>query len=168
MAATWRGVSQAGQRFEALVGLEHARRWRERVVGVQRHLPFDEYYAGRISDLAKGKIPVLLVNSSPEPNEGVEGMIKCSQQRGLSIPYLADKDQKLMQALSAHKSTEAFLLKNSGGKLSIYYRGAIDDNPQVATDVKHHYLRNAINKLQSGQESDKNEARPVGCNIRKK
>jgi peroxiredoxin len=138
------------------------------VIFTMNTCPFDEYYAGRISNLSKGKVPVLLVNASPDPNESIESMLKCSTQRGLNIPYLADKDQKLMQNLGAHKSTEAFLLKNTNGKLSIYYHGAIDDNPQVAADVKHAYLQEAITRLMAGQESDKTEVRPVGCNIRKK
>jgi peroxiredoxin len=138
------------------------------VIFTMNTCPFDEYYAGRISNLAKCKVPVLLVNASPDPSESAESMVKCSTQRGLTIPYLADKDQKLMQSLNAHKSTEAFLLKNTNGKLSVFYRGAIDDNPQVAADVKHAYLQEAINKLLAGQDSDKTEIRPVGCNIRKK
>jgi peroxiredoxin len=138
------------------------------VIFTMNSCPFDEYYAGRISNLTKGKVPVLLVNASPDPNESVENMLKCSTQRGLAIPYLADKDQKLMQSLGAHKSTEAFLLKNTNGKLSVYYHGAIDDNPQVAADVKHAYLQEAITKMMAGQASDQTEIRPVGCNIRKK
>lgn len=130
--------------------------------------PFDEYYAGRVKSLSQGKIPVLLVNAHPDPAESSESMVKCSKQRGLSIPYLADKDQLMMKGLSASKSTEAYLLKNNNGKFTIVYHGAIDDNPQVATDVKISYLQDAINSLLAGQAISKAEVRPVGCNIRKK
>ena len=37
-----------------------------------------------------------------------------------------------------------FLLKNTGGKYSLAYAGAIDDNPQVEKDAKQNYLKNAI------------------------
>jgi peroxiredoxin len=138
------------------------------VIFMMNDCPFDEYYASRMNNISKGKLPLLLVNSHPDQNTSLGGMAKCSNERGLNVPYLADKDQKLMQALGAHKSTEAFLLKNSNGKFTVYYHGAIDDNPQVAADVKHPYLQEAINKLLAGQNSDNTEVRPVGCNIRKK
>jgi hypothetical protein len=138
------------------------------VIFTMNNCPFDEYYSGRIKSLAQGKLPVLLVNAHPDANESAENMVKCYKQRGFSIPYLADKEQQLMKGLGATKSTEAFLLKNNNGKLTIAYHGSIDDNPQVASDVKNAYLQEAINKMLAGQTIDKNEVRPVGCSIRKK
>jgi len=128
--------------------------------------PFDEYYAGRIK--AIDKLPVILVNAHPDPTESSEAMIKRAHQLGYTTPYLADKDQTLMQALGASKSTEAFLLKNTNGSFAVFYHGAIDDNPQVVQDVKHAYLNEAINLMLSGQSMDKTQVRPTGCNIRKK
>ncbi len=138
------------------------------IIFMVNNCPFDEYYSSRIQSLGNGKLPVLLVNSHPDANETSDKMITCSNQRGLSIPYLADKDQVLMKSLGANKSTEAFLLKNTGGKFSIVYQGAIDDNPQVAADVKQSYLKDAITKTLNGESIDKAGVRPVGCNIRKK
>jgi hypothetical protein len=138
------------------------------IIFVVNDCPFDGYYGGRISNLSKGKLPLLLVNAHPDQSTSMEGMTKYSKDHGIDAPYLADKDQTVMQMLGAHKSAEAFLLKNSNGKFSIYYRGAIDDNPQVATDVKHPYLEEAIVKLLAGQTADMTGIRPVGCNIGKK
>jgi peroxiredoxin len=138
------------------------------IIFMMNDCPFDEYYIQRIKSLNSTKVPVLLVNAHPDPSESLDNMTKRAKQAGINIPYLADKDQKLMLSLGAHKSTEAFLLKNTNGKFSVIYHGAIDDNPQVATDVKHGYLREAINKMLAGQQIDKIEVRPAGCSIRKK
>lgn len=86
----------------------------------------------------------------------------------LSIPYLADKDQTLMSMLDARKSPEAFLLKNNNGSFSVVYKGAIDDNPQVEADVRHNYLRDAIDIMLTNQKIETPEVRPVGCNLKKK
>src|SRR5687767_12886527 len=81
--------------------------------------PFDEHYRGRINKLSKefdGRVAVLLVNSHVDANESLEAMTKKAQQSGLTIPYLADKDQTLMLNLKATKSPQSFVLKNTNGK----------------------------------------------------
>ena len=133
--------------------------------------PYDEYYRGRIAKLSNeyaDKVPVLLVNSSADPVESAENMTRKAQQLGLSIPYLSDKDQSLMQQLGATKSPQVFLLKNDGGKFVVVYRGAIDDNAQVEADVRHAYLKDAIDIMLTNQKIATAEVRPVGCTIKKK
>ena len=133
--------------------------------------PYDEHYRNRIKSLSgelTEKIPVLLVNSNTEPAESVDNMIKKAQQVGLKVPYLADKEQVLMQALGATKNPQAFLLKNNSGKFSVVYSGAIDDNAQVERDVKHAYLKDAIDIMLANQTITTPEVRPTGCTIRLK
>lgn len=133
--------------------------------------PYDEYYRSRISKLANeyhDKVPILLVNSSIDPADSPENMIKKAQQLGLNIPYLADKDQSLMQQLHASKSPQVFLLKNDGGKFNVVYSGAIDDNAQVEVDVRRSYLKDAIDIMLTNQKIATPEVRPVGCTIKKK
>jgi thioredoxin-related protein len=133
--------------------------------------PYDEYYRNRITRLAQAyqdRIPVLLINSSVDPKESKEDMAKKAKQFSLSMPYLADKEQTLMASVDARKSPEAFLLKNENGKFFIIYHGAIDDNAQVEADVRHSYLRDAIDIMLTNQKIETPEVRPVGCNLRKK
>jgi hypothetical protein len=133
--------------------------------------PYDEYYRARISKISgsyQDKVPVLLVNSQPDPTESKEAMVKKAKQLNLSFPYLEDKNQTLMTALDAKKSPEAFLLKNDGGKFTVVYRGAIDDNAQVEADVRHNYLRDAVDIMLANQKIETAEVRPVGCNLKKK
>lgn len=139
------------------------------IVFTTNNCPYDDYYRSRLSKISQSyqdRVPVLLVNSSPDPADTKENMVKKGKQ--LNLPYLADKDQSLMASLDARKSPEAFLLKNEGGKFSVVYRGAIDDNAQVEADVRHSYLRDAIDIMLTNQKIQTPEVRPVGCNLKKK
>ncbi len=141
------------------------------IIFTSNNCPYDEYYRNRIAKLSQtyqDRVPVLLVNSNTETTDSKEAMAKKAKQLNLSVPYLADKDQTLMSMLDAKKSPEAFLLKNNNGKFTVVYRGAIDDNPQVETDVRQNYLRDAIDILLSKQTIVTPEIRPVGCNLKKK
>jgi peroxiredoxin len=131
--------------------------------------PYDGYYLNRIRSLAQfnSKVPVLLVNSSKEENESVDHMKNYAEQCKLTVPYLADKDQKLLASLNPRKSPEGFLLQKSGNEYKVVYRGAIDDNAQSEKEVKVSYLKDAITKLIAGQKIDVADVRPIGCSIRK-
>jgi hypothetical protein len=141
------------------------------IIFTSNECPYDEHYRSRIKALASqygDRVPVLLVNPHTDANESAEQMAKKGSTKSLGIPYLADKDQKLMTALGATKSPQAFLLKNSGGKFNVVYTGAIDDNAQVEADVRHPYLKDAIEIMLSNQNIATKEVRPTGCTIRKK
>jgi hypothetical protein len=131
--------------------------------------PYDNYYKTRVKQLIDsyaGKVQFLLVNSYQDPQETTEKM--AIHYTDLNVPYLADKDQMVMTNLEARKSPEVFLLQPLNEKFSIIYRGAIDDNPQVAADTKQNYLKDAIDKLLTGQKVDLVSNRTVGCTIRRK
>lgn len=139
------------------------------IIFTTNNCPYDGYYLNRIKALTQfnSKIPVLLVNSSTEENETVALMKNYADQCKLPVPYLADKDQKLLSSLSPRKSPEGFLLKKSGTDFNVVYRGAIDDNAQSEKEVKVSYLKDAITKLVSGQKIDVADVRPVGCSVKK-
>jgi hypothetical protein len=141
------------------------------LIFTSNNCPYDEYYRQRINQLAQtyqDKVPVLLVNAHIEPNESPELMAAKGKALNLPMPYLADKDQTLVTTLNVKKSPEAFLLKNENGKFIVVYRGAIDDNAQVEADVRHHYLRDAIDIMLTNQQIQTPEVRPVGCNVKRK
>lgn len=139
------------------------------VLFTSNECPFDNYYKDRVKEMIStynGKIQFLLVNSNIEPEESVEKMR--IHYTDMNVPYLADKDQLVLNLLGAKKSPEAFLLKNSGGKSVVVYSGAIDDNPQVPKDANQKFLKDAIDKMLGGQKIDVINNRAVGCTIRRK
>lgn len=125
--------------------------------------PYAKYYESRLKKMAqdyssKG-LTFLMINANS--TESPDLMKK--QGQNLGTTYLSDKSKELVNLLGAKKSPEVFLL-NPDGK--VYYSGAIDDNPQVASDVRSHYLKEAIDGLLVGKPSANSANRPVGCMIR--
>ncbi len=136
------------------------------VVFTSNECPYDNYYKDRLKKLIdqyKGKIQFLLINSNVDPQESQEKM--AIHYTDLGVPYLADKDQKAMENFGARKSPEVFLVSP---QLNVIYSGAIDDNPQVATDTKQNYLKDAIDKFLAGQKIEVANNRVLGCTIKKK
>jgi peroxiredoxin len=131
--------------------------------------PYSVYYEGRITQLISDysdNFQFLLINSFIDDKETPDQMRNKISAWGLAVPYLADKDGSVMKAFGARKSPEVFLLKNNGGTFSIFYKGAIDNNPQVETDVKERYLKNNIDNLLSGRSATNTGTRPIGCMIK--
>lgn len=95
-------------------------------------------------------------------------MAEAIAQWNMDVPYLADKQQAVMTAFDARRSPEAFVLKPSGGKFQIIYKGAIDDNPQSAQAVTANYLPDAIEHVVSGKPLMTSQTRAAGCSIRRK
>lgn len=133
--------------------------------------PYDKHYAERIKKLVEkfgASVSFYLINSNPEPEESLDKMKAGYASWGISIPYLADKDQILMTALNAHKSPEAVLLRKEGNQWKVAYQGAIDDNPQVHHDTDVSFLENAIQAVLAGKLPAVAAERAIGCTIRKK
>lgn len=133
--------------------------------------PYDLHYAERIKKLVGqygSGVSFFLVNANQEAEEQVDQMKAAYVNWGLNIPYLADKEQIVMNALGAKKTPEAILLKKEGAQLKVVYQGAIDDNPQVHHDTGVNFLENAIKDLLAGKTPVVATERVIGCTIRKK
>lgn len=137
--------------------------------------PYSKLYEERIETMAndfsdKGIQFILINPNNPliSQDDSVEKMAKNAREKGYRFPYLADKDQKVANAFGATKTPEVYLLKPSGSNFRVLYSGAIDDNPQVATDVDRDYLKEAINNLLNGKPIQPNHQRPTGCMIKKR
>ena len=133
--------------------------------------PYDVHYADRLNELIttySGKIPFLLINAHPDPEETPELMKVTATGWAYSVPYLSDKDQLAMDALDAKRSPEAFLLTHVNGAFVVSYSGAIDDSPQEPAAVTVRYLKDAIDALLAGKSTVATTVRAAGCSIRKK
>jgi len=131
--------------------------------------PYAIYYEGRITQLIanfkKKNVQFLLINSHTSEKESIEEMTNKIKTWGLDIPYLSDKNQKAKNIFTAKKSPEVFIVEPYKSSFRIFYNGAIDNNPQVATDVKDSYLRDNLNNLLSNKQAVRG-GRPIGCVIK--
>jgi thiol-disulfide isomerase/thioredoxin len=139
------------------------------VIFVSYDCPYDKYYMDRIVTIAEtynGRFPVLLINSNSDEVHAGELLKNHLLQQKITIPYLLDKNQVELKTFNARKTPECFVLKNTGQKFTVVYRGAIDDSPQSADDVREAYLTDAIENVLAGQRIEVAEHRPPGCSIR--
>lgn len=114
-------------------------------------------------------VKFVLINSNSSAfvsEESVDEMKKFTDRHNLNIPYLADKDKMVKNMLQATRTPEVFLLKPIQNQFLVVYKGAIDDNPQSASDVSHAYLKDALFNLLKNSKIELNQTRPVGCLIK--
>lgn len=133
--------------------------------------PYSKIYEERILELVhifkNDPVSFLLINpQSSDPEDQPSYMAKMVRDKQYPCPFLIDPEKKVSRMFSATKSPEAFVLKNLNGNFILQYRGAIDDNPQLATDVSTTYLRDAIQAVVTDGAIKINEKRAIGCIIK--
>lgn len=131
--------------------------------------PFTLYYINRMQRLEKlyksQGIQFNYVNSFLKNDESIAKMKIFGAKHHLNN-YLADKDQLLKNKLTARKTPEVFLLKKTGSKLTHFYAGPIDNNPQVESAVEFYYLKDNIDNLLAGKSSINSNTLVMGCVIK--
>ena len=144
------------------------------VIFTSNYCPYAKLYENRIQTLAEAYqdkgIKFILINpNNPERSqiEGIQKMAEKARAKSFEFPYLSDSEQKVADMFGAEKTPEAFLLKNEQGAFRVVYKGAIDDNPQVASDVSQEYLKDAIDKVLQNRSVGDEDIRPTGCVIRR-
>jgi len=134
---------------------------------------YGEYYLDRIialkNEFSSKEIKFVLINSNNSDfvaEESVEKMKNFTAQHNLNIPYLADKNKYVKNLLKASRTPEVFVLIPSSQQFKVIYKGAIDDNPQSASDVSHAFLQDALLNLLKNKPVGVNQTRPIGCLIK--
>lgn len=137
------------------------------------HCPYAKLYEDRVvalaAELKSLGIQTILINPNDpglSPDDSIEKMKAKAREKGYTFPYLSDKQQQGAKLLQAQKTPEAILLKPTGNGFEIVYRGAFDDNPMAAAEVKEAYLEVAAKALAAGRMPTKKETRPTGCMIK--
>lgn len=129
--------------------------------------PFDEYYISRLNDLKNdpgfSSFTFLKVHSNGEFLKDIKEMASKS-----AIPHFMDKEQRLFKALSGNKTPEVFLITYKDSQATVLYRGAIDNNPQMASAVTESYLKDALLAVSKNQKPKKKFVRPMGCVVKEK
>lgn len=131
---------------------------------------YDNRVAGLVNEYSSGEVQFIMINSNNPRRMAQESrgnMVKKVRGMGVSVPYLMDYDQKIADLFGVRKVPEAFVLKNTRGSFVTVYNGAIDDNPQVASDVGKHYLRQAIDAVLGNRPVKMKETQPTGCLIKR-
>ncbi|WP_187264757.1 redoxin domain-containing protein [Pontibacter beigongshangensis] len=140
------------------------------VVFTNNLCPYSKLYEQRLVNLAgayAGKgIQFIFVNPSIGTGEGSETRQDLAS-KNYSFPYLADEGQQLSAKFGATKTPEAFVLLQNEGQFTLKYKGAIDDNPQVADQVKNFFLKNVIDEVLGNKTVTSLERRATGCMIKK-
>ena len=140
------------------------------ILFVSNECPYSNYYTERIrkmvAEFSERNVAFILVNSHLDSYESPSAMKNAWNSWDIPIPYLADKEQALQKKLNVEKSPTAVLLKPLQDGFSIYYSGMIDNNPQVANDVKEAYLTDNIKSLLQNKPPAHRNNRAIGCMIR--
>ena len=85
----------------------------------------------------------------------------------VELPTLTDASQQVAAQLGVSKTAEAVVLEPAGGSFVIRYRGAIDDNPQVASSVQQPYLKQVLDNVLAGRPAGVADKRAAGCLIKR-
>ncbi len=115
----------------------------------------------------ENNIGVILLNSNEGGRDGSDSyadMQSYAKAQGYNFYYTVDTDSRIANAFGATRTPEVYLF-NAGGVLQ--YKGAIDDNPSDAGNVKRGHAREAITEMLAGKEITVKESRSVGCAIKR-
>lgn len=129
---------------------------------------YEERYVALQEEFGPRKFPLVAINSNDSTivaEDGFSYMVQNATEKGFNFPYLLD-DKQLFKAYGATRTPHVYLLKNDGKHFTVAYIGAIDDNPQDASDVKDRYLAQAIEAVLKGEQPSPAETRAVGCTIK--
>ena len=85
----------------------------------------------------------------------------------VELPTLTDASQQVAGQLGVSKTAEAVVLEPTSGGFAIRYRGAIDDNPQVAGSVQQYYLKQVLDNVLAGRPAGVADKRAAGCLIKR-
>jgi len=85
----------------------------------------------------------------------------------VELPTYTDATNQVSGLLGISKTAEAVVLQPEGGAFTIRYRGAIDDNPQIAANVKEPYLKQVLENVLAGRPAGVDGKRAAGCLIKR-
>ncbi len=114
---------------------------------------------------SNNKIGVAVINSNEGGRsdvESMESMQAYAQQQSYQWFYLLDKNDVIADAFGASRTPECFMFDKNN---KLMYHGAIDDSPGKIDNVKHHFLKDAIDEMAAGKNVSIRESRSIGCSI---
>lgn len=142
------------------------------IVFTCNNCPYSIAYEDRLIELDKKYkalgYPMLAINpNDPEvvPGDSFEEMVKRSEEKGFTFPYLCDDGQTVYPKYGAEKTPHVYVVQKSEAGNKVVYIGAIDDSKD-AEDVKEKYLENALDALVKGEEPNPSFTKAFGCSVK--
>ena len=132
------------------------------------HCPVAVAYEDRLIDFAKkyagqdSKVMLLAFSVNTGEDDSLPKMKERAKEKGFNFPYLFDGSQKIARDLGATRTPEFFVFNKDR---RLVYHGAMDDNMK-ASDVKKHYLEDAVKSALKGETPKVETTKPQGCGIR--
>ena len=120
---------------------------------LKKNCPYTQIYNDRIKNLIQSYQKILFINLGDQQFPSSKNLIQYHDNR-----------KHVQYALKAKKNPSVYFYHKSYGEFQLNYWGAIDDNPQLAEDVRHDYLKEAIESTLTGKSYYFKESRAVGCN----
>lgn len=143
------------------------------VIFTCNHCPFAKAYQDRIQEIDKiykpKGFPVIAINpNDPKivPEDSFEAMVKLSNEKAFTYPYLIDEKQEVYRLYGATRTPHVYLLKKVNKEWKVAYIGAIDDNHQDVKAVKEKYLINALEAIIAGKKPEPEFTKAIGCSIK--
>lgn len=163
-APTWENLTGVDGKQHSLKDLDEAAA--VAVVFTCNRCPVAMAYEDRLVALAndykeKG-VEVVAINVNSGDAEQLPAMKERATEKGFTFAYLSDPSQASGRAYGATVTPHVFLLNKDR---DVVYIGAIDDN-QDASQVEHHYLRDAIDAVLAGKAPEVATTKQFGCGIR--
>ncbi|UOR05630.1 redoxin domain-containing protein [Hymenobacter aerilatus] len=141
------------------------------VVFISQNCPFSRSYQDRLNALASTYgsrgVQFLYVEAPINLDAANDTQKLVLKSDSNNITYLTDEGQKVSSQLGATKTPEAVVLQPAGNGFVVRYKGAIDDNPQVESDVRQRYLAQVLDNLLAGRPAGVSDTRASGCLIKK-
>lgn len=111
---------------------------------------------------ADAKVQLIAINVNKVEADQLDAMKQRAKDKGFEFPYLYDPSQKIAKAFGATRTPEFFVFNE---QRQLVYQGALDDSPS-GSEIKTHYLKDALQATLQDQAVVLKETVPIGCNIR--
>lgn len=136
------------------------------IVFTCNHCPVAVAYEDRLIAIQKDYkdkgVQLVAINVNNIPQDRLDRMKVRAEEKGFNFPYLYDSSQKTGRDYGATCTPHVFVLDQHR---KVAYMGAIDDN-NSPNQVKHHYLRDALDALLAGTKPPKEVTQQRGCSIK--
>ncbi len=133
------------------------------------HCPYVRAYEERTIALAReyaDRVAFVAINANDAvkyPEDSFDNMKARAKEMAYPFPYLHDESQEVARAYGATRTPEFFVFD---AQRVLRYHGRLDDNWENPSEVKQHYLRDALNALLNNQEPPVTSTESVGCTIK--